>query len=250
VIAGPNFVVDLYSNEDPPDPGSATYNVESTKTTSYTAYIDGATFNVLPGVAFRLQAPVIYGSTSLNLGQSGDSSGSELIVISGSSGSVSSVTFNDALSTLVIGIDQLATTDVPASGNGPFTAEANPNQGQLLISEFDRTIKGFQSDNMIDVDTYLSLASAGTLSANGSIVSVIEIANGDALGVLRFDSAANASAAIADQETQLVPCFAASTRIATARGEVAVEAIGVGEKVRMLLGGGLGSDALGGRADR
>jgi hypothetical protein len=41
------------------------------------------------------------------------------------------------------------------------------------------------------------------------------------------------------QVAQMVQCFAAGTRIATERGEVAVEAIQVGERVRVLLGGGL-----------
>jgi hypothetical protein len=94
------------------------------------------------------------------------------------------------------------------------------------------------------VDTYLSSASAGTLSQNGSLVSVIEIANGDTLGVLRFDTAANATAAITDDAITLVPCFAVGTRISTERGEVAVGAIEIGERVRVLLGGGPAGDGF------
>ena len=144
----------------------------------------------------------------------------------------------------MIGSDQLGTIDVPASGTGPFTTEQNPNLGRLLIGDFDGTIGGFQSGDQIRVDTGLASASDGTLSQNGALVSVVDIANGDTLGVLTFVSSTQAAAAIGDNAITLVPCFAAGTRIATARGEVAVEAIGVGDRVRVLLGGGAAGDGL------
>ena len=151
----------VYGNVDPVFSGGGSVNVESTKTIDYTAYVKNTTFNVTPGTAFTLQTPVVYGASSLNIGQTGDFTGAELILNAGSFAVGSSVTFNDPMSTLVIGIDQLATIDVPASGTGPFTAEANPDQGHLLISEFDGTIKNFQAGDTIDVDTYLSSASVG-----------------------------------------------------------------------------------------
>ena len=180
--------------------------------------------------SLTFDTPIISGGGSFALG-SGDSLVLNADTVAGQTFTLGS---NDKLT---IGIDQLATIDLPASGTGPFTPETNPNKGDLLLGNFDGVIANFSPGDTIDVDTYLSSASAGTLSQNGSVVSVIEIANGDTLGVLRFDTAANATAAIADDAITLVPCFAAGTRIATARGEVAVEAIGVGDRVQVLLGG-------------
>lgn len=86
----------------------------------------------------------------------------------------------------------------------------------------------------------MASASAGTLSVNASVVSVVDIASADTLGVLTFGSAANDAVAIADKAIRLVPCFAFGMRIATERGKVALEAIGVAEWVRLLLGDGAG----------
>jgi hypothetical protein len=180
---------------------------------------------------------VIYSASSFTIAGSGDTTANTLILNADSLSSDSSITFNNALGTLVIGSDQLGTIDVPATGTVQ-TTEANPNLGQLLIGDFDGTIGGFKTGDQIRVDIGLASAADGTLSQNGALVSVIDIANGDTLGTLTFVSSAQATAAIADDAITLVPCFAAGTRISTARGEVAVEAIGVGERVRVLLGGG------------
>ena len=206
-------------------------------TQSYPAYVSATAFELTQGVTYTLDTPVIYGASSVALGGgSADTLATELILNAGSFSSDSAITFNGTIDTLVLGIDQLATIDVPASGTGPFTAEANPTLDQPLIGGFAGTLDNFKATDHIVVDTRV----AATFSQSGSIVSVI--ANTTTLGVLTFDSVAAATAAattVGALVDQVVPCFAAGTRIATARGEVPVEAIGVGEKVRVLLGDGL-----------
>ena len=246
INAGPNSTVTEDSFADPspflnntsPNP----FAINAQGVDQLAAYLFNSGEFTIPNLhTLTIETPIISGGGSFSLG-----SGDSLVL---NADTVSGQTFilggDDRLT---IGIDKLGTIDLPGSGTGPFTAEGNPNLGRLLIGDFDGVIANFTAGDTIDVDTYLSSASAGTLSLNGSIVSVIEIANSATLGVLRFDTTANATAAVADDAIVLVPCFAAGTRISTARGEVAVEAIEVGEKVRVLLGGGLGSDAL--RGDR
>ena len=245
INGGPGATLNLFTTIDPnPYSDNTTDNISGAfnpvQTQPYPAYVAATTFNLSHGLDYTLDTPVIEDGSSFVLGVNGaDANAYTLVLNAGTFSADSSVTFENALGTLVIGIDQLATIDVPASGTGPFTPEANPSLGELLIGGFSGEIDGYQTGDRIEVDTYLSSASAATLSVNGSVVSVVEVANGATLGVLTFDSAAHAQAAVADDAITVVPCFAAGTRIATERGEVAVEVLRVGERVRTVLGGGL-----------
>jgi hypothetical protein len=104
--------------------------------------------------------------------------------------------------------------------------------GALVVGEiggFQGVVTQFLSGGQIFVDT----ASASTFSQNGSVVSVI--AGGTTLGVVDFASAALATTAMGGGLVdQVVSCFAAGTRISTERGEVAVEALKVGDLVQVM----------------
>ena len=107
--------------------------------------------------------------------------------------------------------------------------------GVLDIADFggfDNTqvIQNFVAGDQIIVGT----TAAATFSQSGSLVSVMT--NSSTLGVLTFDSMANATTAMGGLVDQVLPCFAAGTRIATERGEVAVEDLRAGDRLRVLLG--------------
>ena len=147
VIAGQNFVENVYGNLDPAFADGGTVNVKNSETITYTAYVANTTFDMPQGVTFTLETPTVYGTTSFNLGGSAaDTSGSELIANAGSFGSGSSVTFNDALSTVGDRYrSSLATIDVPPSGTSGFTAVPNPDLGMTLIGEFGGHDQGFSA---------------------------------------------------------------------------------------------------------
>jgi T5SS/PEP-CTERM-associated repeat protein/autotransporter passenger strand-loop-strand repeat protein len=187
-----------------------------------------------------LQVPTIYASAGSGSFQI--NSGDSALTLNADGVSGQTFQFTDNTGTLVIGIDQLKTIDVPSSGTGPFTAEANPNLGLHLIGGFGGTIASMVVGDAIVVDTtaqaHISYAGSGT------VVAVIDNAAGTQVGTLAFASAALAAemsigSATASQ-LELVACFAAGTRIETAAGLVAVEDLRVGDEIRTV------SERLGG----
>ena len=233
INAGANAVLNLFTAIDPIFLAGGTSNISSSSTNAitqiYTAYVSAATFNIAQGssgMAYTLETPTILGASKFNLGGSGDTLPVSLILNSGSVSSGTTITFNNAIDTLVIGIDNLATIDTPASGTGPFTAIANPTLNAPLIAGFQGTIAGFVAGDTIDVDTN----GTATFTLSGSIVSVIQ--NGTTTGTLAFATATMAQNALGSViDVPLSLCFLAGTLIRTPTGEVEVEKLGAGDTV-------------------
>jgi hypothetical protein len=155
-------------------------------TTPYLAYANntGTVTQDAAGDVSVIQSPTLYGaggtwqvntgSSSLQVGADGVSSGQTFA-------------FTDNTGTLVLGIDQLATIDIPPSGT-IFTKEANPNLGRLTIGGFGGTIAGMVAGDSIVVDT----SAAAGFTLNGAVVSVVDTVGGATEGTLAFAGAAQA----------------------------------------------------------
>ncbi len=147
------------------------------------------------------------------------------------------IVFEDATDTLVIGQQ--------VNGGGPGISGVTPTvaagaMNLLQAGGFAAELWGYQAGDQILLDNLVvnsdSIVGGNTLELFG--------AGGTLLGELTFFNKAGTrplgtsgmDAAAAQILASSAPCFAAGTRIASARGEVAVEAIAVGERVRVLLG--------------
>src|ERR1035438_7592059 len=159
-----------------------------TGTSAFKAYVNNPVGQITQdatGDVTILQTPTIYGAGGTFL----INTGSSTLTLEADGVSGQTFQFTDNTGTLVIGIDQLTTIDVPASATGPFTPEANPNFGKDLIGGFAGTISGFVAGDVIKVNT----TAAATFSLNGSVVSVVDTVGGASEGTIVF---ANPSMAI------------------------------------------------------
>jgi T5SS/PEP-CTERM-associated repeat protein len=164
------------------------------------------------------------------------SNGGTLIINANTIDAGQAIVFEDATDTLVIG-QVVNAGSAGVSGVNPTIAAGAENL--LAAGGFAAEIWNYKAGDQILFDNLIvasDIVSGNTLELFGA---------GDTLlGSLTFfnhNGAAYSASAMAAPAAQIAaaPCFAAGTRIATERGEVAVEAIGVGERVRVLLGDGL-----------
>ena len=185
---------------------NAVVNVGSTLVNDgvYAATPGNYTLNIGKFGAGQLEGGTIAGNGSLVIGNSGD-----LIINAGTVVDTQSVDFNIGTTT-----------------------------GTLTIG----TLVGFSA--VIDsFDTGAEIILAGTSIVSESFVNntlTLFGAGGADLGTLKFGAEAISGGYLTTSDGAIVqaPCFAAGTRIATPRGEVAVEALRVGDLVRTVLGDG------------
>jgi collagen type I alpha len=131
------------------------------------------------------------------------------------------------------------TLDIPNSMDvsGTVAAHASFNMaggtasvlelGSIVSSDFLNTITGFGHDDVIDL-TNVTFVAGGSVSSGGGTIGVPLLSGGD-LTFFDFASEGTPTFVVSAHSFEDVACFAAGTRIRTARGEVAVEALVIGD---------------------
>jgi T5SS/PEP-CTERM-associated repeat protein len=134
---------------------------------------------------------------------------------------------------------------IDASVDITFSPSVGAQVGDLVLdvpAADDGTIRGFSMGNTIDVQGSLystaiftqgTAGNPGTLTLSGGTSAPLSLAVEGKYVSNSFVATPGAT----DTIVTLVPCFAAGTRIATVAGEVPVEALTVGARVRCLLRG-------------
>jgi hypothetical protein len=202
---------------------------------------------------FTLQAgTVVFAGGTLSVGtfeqDGGLISGSTVDIISAGTIAVDGGAIDATVVTLSAGAASLGALVVGNTGDliinaGAVAAtqsvefENDSTTGTLTIG----TLAGF--DGVIDsFNTRAEIILAGASIASDAFVgNTLTLFGGGAaeLGTLKFGPSAVSGGYLTTSDGAIVEvaCFAAGTQIATARGEVAVEAIRVGDLVRTVLGG-------------
>jgi hypothetical protein len=173
---------------------------------SGTFTIDAGTADIVGGITTYVGG-TLNGTGSFLVGTKGLAG--DLLLNAGTVASTQTVQFNPQSTSEVLTIGTLA----------GFAA---------VIGSFDPTAEIILAGTSIATDSY----SNGTLTlfaAGETKLGTLTIGPGVDPSLLTVNAAGGIGEA---------PCFAAGTRIATARGEIAVQAIGVGERVQVLLGDG------------
>ena len=181
------------------------------------------------------QIDIIIGGTLLGSGSFGTPSGLTLNggTIDASNGTLIAVgTIGGAGSLLM---SNASTLEVSGSVAGTQSVVFTTPSGALILEDiggFGGTIAQFAVGDTIYVDT----TTPASFVQNGSIVDVIT--SSTTLGALTFanTSLANTAVATPGALVDVTPCFVAGTRIATERGEVAVEDLTVGDRVQVVGG--------------
>ena len=177
--------------------------------------IDVGTAEVVGGITTYVGG-ALDGTGTLVVGTNGFSG--ELVLNAGTVAATQTVEFDDRSTSEVLTIGTL----------DGFAA---------VIGSFGPTAEIIVAGVSIASDAY----SNGVLTLFGAGVGAGVGAAGAELGTLTIGPGVDPSLLTVNAEGGVgeAPCFASGTRIATARGEVAVEAISVGDQVRVVMGGGL-----------